>query len=331
MNIYAQILIDAARRRGIAVEILDPERNLFRLHGQGRSITCWESLTEKTSAIAFTTCADKRLTHRVLAAAGFRVPRQHTVTDIDAAVAFMQRCGRVVVKPADGEQGKGITVDISTRAELEQAVVRARRYDATVIVEEFVSGRDLRIIVIDHRFVAAIERLAARVRGDGRRTLRALIEERNRELAAQTAGESRIPVDAETERCIVAAGHAWDAVPPAGASVQVRKTANFHTGGTIRDVTAAIGPRLRRIAEQASRVLNIGVVGFDFLAPDGSGREYVIIEANERPGLANHEPQPTAERFIDYLFPETAADAAMAGALSSPQPDRAGTHRDGGD
>ena len=89
----------------------------------------------------------------------------------------------------------------------------------------------------------------------------------------------------------------------------LRKTANFHTGGTIRDVTDQVPPRLRRIAEEASRILDIPVVGFDFIVPDYTGERYVIIEANERPGLANHEPQPTAERFIDFLFPETKEEA----------------------
>jgi len=97
-------------------------------------------------------------------------------------------------------------------------------------------------------------------------------------------------------------------VLPAGEVLAVRKTANLHTGGTIHDVTVALHPRLREAAERAAAVLDIPVVGFDFLVPDVNGPEYVIIEANERPGLANHEPQPTAERFVDLLFPQTRSD-----------------------
>jgi len=86
----------------------------------------------------------------------------------------------------------------------------------------------------------------------------------------------------------------------------VRKTANLHTGGTIHDVTDQLHPELVRAAEAAARCLEIPVTGLDFMVPDVAGSDYVIIEANERPGLANHEPRPTAQRFVDLLFPETA-------------------------
>ena len=92
---------------------------------------------------------------------------------------------------------------------------------------------------------------------------------------------------------------------PEGEILQVRKTANLHTGGTIHDVTEQLHPALRKAAVQAALALDIPVVGLDFLVPDVAGADYVIIEANERPGLANHEPQPTAQRFIDLLFPNT--------------------------
>ena len=101
------------------------------------------------------------------------------------------------------------------------------------------------------------------------------------------------------------AGYSLDAVLPEGETLVVRKTANLHTGGTIHDVTADLHPRLAAAAVAAARALDIPVVGLDLLVPAVDGPDYVIIEANERPGLANHEPQPTAERFIDLLFPQT--------------------------
>ena len=120
---------------------------------------------------------------------------------------------------------------------------------------------------------------------------------------AATGGESRIPLDAETDQCIEALGMDMDTVLEAGQAVAVRKTANLHTGGTIHDVTAELHPELRSVAEKAARRLEIPVVGLDLIVRSPDEPEYVIIEANERPGLANHEPQPTAERFIDLLFP----------------------------
>jgi D-alanine-D-alanine ligase-like ATP-grasp enzyme len=138
-------------------------------------------------------------------------------------------------------------------------------------------------------------------------TVRTLITKQSRRRAAATDGESRIPVDAETERCLAKAALTMDSVPEAGDVIQVRDTANLHTGGTLHDVTDRLHSELANAAVTAARALGIPVVGLDLIveAPDRPG--YRVIEANERPGLANHEPQPTAERFIDYLFPQTAA------------------------
>lgn len=96
-----------------------------------------------------------------------------------------------------------------------------------------------------------------------------------------------------------------DDVPPVGERIRVRRTANLHTGGTIDDVTDDLHPDLVAAAVAASRAIGIPVTGLDFLVPDVTGPEHVVIEANERPGLANHAPRPTAERFLDLLFPET--------------------------
>lgn len=305
MNVYAQILIDEARRRGIDVEIVDEKSNLYRLHHGGQSILCRESLTEKTCAMAMTICDDKALTHRTLRKAGIRVPKQELYTNIAQANSLMKEWGSLVVKPASGEQGQGITVDVRIKEELRQAVNTALEHSNHILLEEFVQGRDLRVIVIDHAFVAAIERKPAYITGNGTSTIRELIAAKNETLAKQTGGESQIPINQETERVIRHHHMGWEDILPKNQELQVCKTANYHTGGTITDVTESVSPFLRSEAEKASRTLNIPVVGLDYLVPDFSGDDYVIIEANERPGLANHEPQPTAERFIDFLFPET--------------------------
>lgn len=318
LNVYAGILVREARRRGISAEVLDAEYGYFRLSLGGRSVSCRESLSELTSAIAMSRCDDKRLTLRVLAASGLSVPAQIDADDPQAVAEFVQRHGRVVVKPVRGEQGQGVKVDLDTLDEVQAAVDAARHFCEHVIVEQMVPGSDLRIVVIDHQVVAAATRRPAGVVGDGRSTLRTLIEKQSRRRQMATAGESRIPIDGETERCLKGQGYTLDSVPPAGTAVLVRKTANLHTGGTIHDVTPILHPVLREAAERASRALEIPVVGFDFIVRAPDQPEYVIIEANERPGLANHEPQPTAERFIDLLFPQTRAElreaAARAGA-----------------
>jgi GNAT-family acetyltransferase (TIGR03103 family) len=197
---------------------------------------------------------------------------------------------------------------------MRRAIEAAYAVSDRVLLEEFCEGQDLRLIVIDHKLVAAAIRKPASLVGDGVSTVRTLIEKQSRRRSAATGGESRIPMDGETERCIGLAGYDYDSVLPAGEHLAVRKTANLHTGGTIHDVTPVLSPRLALAAEEASRALAIPLVGFDFLVPDPAGDDYVIVEANERPGLANHEPQPTAERFVDMLFPHTVDRSARSGA-----------------
>ncbi|MGE4218849.1 MAG: ATP-grasp domain-containing protein, partial [Alphaproteobacteria bacterium] len=249
-------------------------------------------------------CDDKALTRRVLARAGLALPAQQVAGTDDAG--FLARHRRVVVKPARGEQGAGISIDLSDIHEVEAAVERAKAVCDTVLLEEFVEGDDLRILVINDAVVAAAIRRPPEVVGTGRHTVAELIERQSRRRQAATGGESRIPLDAEAERCVREAGLAIRDIPDAGRTIRVRRTANLHTGGTIHDVTPRLHPALAEAAIRAAQALRIPVVGLDLLVPSVEEADYRIIEANERPGLANHEPQPTAERFIDLLFPQTA-------------------------
>lgn len=303
LNPYARLIVDEARRRGIGVDVLDAQAGIFKLRHFGNEILCRESLTDLTGGVAMTWCQDKVLTLRRLAAVGLKVPRQQAAGEREANAAFLHQCESIVVKPALGEQGRGISVDVRDEATLAQAVARATEEGGHVVLEEYCPGQDLRIVVIGYKTVAAAIRRPAEIAGDGRSSVRELIERQSARRAAATGGESRIPVDAETERCLADQGLAFDTVLADGRHVQVRKTANLHSGGTIHDVTPELHPALREAAETAARALRIPVVGLDFLVPSPEQPEHVIIEANERPGLANHEPQPTAQRFIDLLFP----------------------------
>ncbi|MEO1695431.1 MAG: N-acetylglutaminylglutamine synthetase, partial [Pseudomonadota bacterium] len=308
-NPYARLIIDEARRRGISVEPIDAEGGLFRLIYGGRSVTCRESLSEFTSAVAMSICDDKRVTRRVVEAAGVAVPAQLTQHDANARAAFLKQHGSVVVKPARGEQGRGIAVGLTTADEIDAALDVARDVCPDVILESRFDGQDLRVIVIDYKVVAAAVRRPARVVGDGKSTIADLIAAQSRRRAAATGGESSIPLDAETDRCLREAGHGRDDVLPVGTELAVRRTANLHTGGTIHDVTGETHPALIEAAIKAARAIEIPVTGVDFMVTSPRAPDYVFIEANERPGLANHEPQPTAERFVDLLFPLTIPSA----------------------
>ncbi len=305
LNPYAGIIVNEARRRGIAVQVEDAEMGYFSLHFGGRLILCRESLSELTTAVAMSRCDDKRVTRRVLRKAGLRVPEQIEATDEQEKLAFLQKHKRLVVKPASGEQGAGITVDVRTPEELQSAMAAAERVSQTVILEQLVEGHDLRVVVIGFEVVAAAVRRPPQIVGTGKHSVRELIDKYSRRRAAATGGESRVPLDEETERCVAQAGYDLDAVLPSNETITVRRTANLHTGGTIHDVTEQLHPALAEAAVAAARALDIPVVGLDLIVPTLDGPDYAIIEANERPGLANHEPQPTAERFVDLLFPSS--------------------------
>ncbi|MFC3228635.1 N-acetylglutaminylglutamine synthetase [Marinibaculum pumilum] len=303
LNPYAKIIVDEARRRGIAVEIIDAPNGYFRLSHGGRMVMCREALCELTTAVAVSICDDKTVTRGFVERAGILVPRQVDADDADGLAELLKDGGSVVVKPARGEQGRGITVDVKGEAAVERAIEDARRHCEHVIVEEFVRGQDLRLVVIDYKVVAAATRLPPRVVGNGRHTVAELIARQSRRREKATGGESHIPQDEETERCVVESGHAMDEVLGEGVEVTVRRTANLHTGGTIHDVTDHVHSVLVDAAIKAARAINIPVVGIDLIVPNPQSPNYVFIEANERPGLANHEPQPTAQRFVDLLFP----------------------------
>ncbi|MEV4467892.1 N-acetylglutaminylglutamine synthetase [Micromonospora echinofusca] len=307
LNPYAKIVADEAMRRGIRVEVTDPAWGELRLSSGGRTVLTRESLSELTSAVAMSRCDDKRVTRRILAEAGLSVPRGRTATGDDGDDAFLAEVSRAVVKPARGEQGNGITVGVRTPEALAAAVELAARFCPDVLIEEMRAGEDLRVVVIDHEVVAAAVRRPASITGDGVHDIAELIERQSRRRAAATGGESRIPLDDMTRDVLAEAGHELHDVLPEGQVLAVRRTANLHTGGTIHDVTAMLHPAIAEACVAASRALDIPVTGLDLLVGAPDRPEHVFIEANERPGLANHEPQPTAERFVDLLFPGTRA------------------------
>lgn len=305
LNPYARIIADEAMRRGIWVEVLDAGAGEMRLSYGGRSVVTRESLSEFTSAVAMSRCDDKRQTRRIVSDAGINVPRGRLATFDEGDHEFLAEVGDVVVKPTRGEQGKGITVGVDSPEELDRALARAREQHPEVLIEQRATGDDLRLVVIDGKVVAAAIRRPAEIVGTGHHTVRELIETQSRRRAAATGGESRIPIDAVTESTVAEAGWSFDDVLPEGERLRVRRTANLHQGGTIHDVTAEVHPELCRVAVTAAEAIGIPVTGIDLLVPDVTRDEYVFIEANERPGLANHEPQPTAAAFVDYLFPTT--------------------------
>src|SRR3954447_16051507 len=221
LNPYALIIAEEALRRGIRVEVTDPEFGEMRLSVGGRTVLTLESLSEFTTAVALSRCDDKRMTRRIMERAGVRVARGATATegDLAAVTALMAEVGEVVVKPARGEQGRGITVGVRDDAGLRRAVDLALQFCPDVLVEELVAGDDLRVVVIDREVVAAAIRRPAEVVGDGRSPMAELVRSTSRRRERATGGESRIPLDDTTTEVVAEAGYDMDDVPPNGERI----------------------------------------------------------------------------------------------------------------
>jgi GNAT-family acetyltransferase (TIGR03103 family) len=303
LNRYTQVIVDECRRRGIEVTIVDPATGELELRDGPRTVRTIESLSELTSAIAFRRCDDKLATRQVLTAAGLAVPEGQLAASPEDDAAFLAEHREIVVKPRRGEQGWGISVGVTDVLGLTHAITAARAIASDVILERCVPGDDLRVVVIGGAVVAASVRRPPVVVGDGSSTIASLVGELSRQRSLATDGASNIPLDEITERVVRASGYSLDDTLPAGEPLAVRRTANVHTGGTIDDVTSELHPALAEVAVAAAAAIGIPVVGMDLIVASPSEPDYVIIEANEQPGLANHEPQPTVERFVDLLFP----------------------------
>lgn len=304
-NEYTRIIVDEALRRGVEVTIGDPGLGELELRRDGVVHRAFQSLSDLTSAIAFRRCDDKLLTRRVLADAGLPVAPGQLAGAGAADASFLAEHGAVVVKPCQGEGGAGISVGVTDVDGLRDAVASARRHCARVLIEAVAPGDDLRVLVIDDAVVAASVRRPPLVTGDGRRTVRSLVEHRNGARVAE--GGFATPLDDITEATVRAAGHELDDVLADGEELAVRRTANLHTGGTIHDVTDVLHPALADLARRATDAIGLPVAGVDLMVHDpGVSAPVVVIEVNEQPGLANHEPRPTAQRYLDLLFPATA-------------------------
>lgn len=302
-SVYTTTITREARRRGIRIEVIDPVTPIFLLKHRGRSIRCYNALTDEVGAVTFHMTQNKRLANVFLKSRGFPVPAQQPFTDQGAAERFLKRYRSIVVKPCTQWGGRGVSVAVQTPAELERAVRFAHRFEEDVILEQCVKGVDYRLIFVDYKYVAAIRRRSARVEGNGRDTIRKLIQTRNRR-ERQVDPSHIIPVDAETGRNLTALGLAWDTVPAEGKSVRVRLTSNYHTGGDVDVITREVSRKLVALAGRAAKALGVPVIGIDFLVDEATGRHW-LIELSPDLAISPPEGDEVARYFIDYLFPET--------------------------
>ena len=274
--------------------------------------------TDRCGAIAESIAQDKDLAKMLLDAAGVPVPLGRPVADAeDAWLAACEIGTPVVVKPRNGNQGKGITANISKREEVHAAFDAACHFDDEVLVERFLPGCDYRLLVVGEKMVAAARRDPPFVIGDGKSTIRELVDAVNNDPLrgeGHATSLTRIRLDDIATATLARIGMHADSIPGTGARVVLRNNANLSTGGTATDVTGDVHPEVASRAVEAAKAVGLRVCGVDIvcesvaipLEEQGGG----IVEVNAAPGLRMHldpsfgEKRPVGEAIASELFPE---------------------------
>jgi cyanophycin synthetase len=310
-------IVEAAERRGIPWTRLG-EGSLVQLGWGVHRKFIQAAVSSQTSAVAADAACDKDLTKLLLARAAVPVPAGRVVeTEEEALAAFDELGAPVVVKPLDGRQGKGVSLNLSSADEVRAAFKLALEFSGAVLVEELLRGRNYRVLVVGGRMVAASERLPCHVRGDGERTIAELIEDANRNPLRGEGHEkplTKIAADEIVVAHLARHGLALGDVPAAGEVVSLRDGINLSTGGTARDVTDDVHPSFKSLCERAARAVGLDICGIDLVAEEisapfkkGSGG---VIELNASPGLRMHqhptegEPRDAGRAIVEMLYPE---------------------------
>jgi cyanophycin synthetase len=308
-------IVEAAIGRGIPTQRLT-SGSLVRLGQGARQRRICAAETDRTGAVAETIAQDKELTRTLLAESGIPVPEGRPVDDAADAWAVAQDIGApVVVKPRYGNQGRGVSVNLVTRDEVERAWILANEIDSSVVVERFVSGGDYRILVVGGRMVAAARRHPPTVLGDGVSTVRELMDRINedpRRCGDHATSLSPMMIDEVAVAVLREQGLTDHSVPEAGRSVLLRRNANLSTGGSAEDVTDLVHPDVAARAIEAAKVVGLDVAGIDLVTDDVTrsleSQRGVIIEVNAAPGLRMHleptvgTPRNVGAAIVDSLF-----------------------------
>lgn len=315
-------IVSEAHRRGIPVIRLDPVRSLVQLgHGKYQR-RVWATVTSQSANIAVDIASNKELTNRLLHEVGIPVPRSVIVQSADDAVRQAARIGYpIVLKPLDGNHGRGVCINLRDEAEVREnfPVARGETRNGTVIAETFIVGKDYRILVVDNEVVAVAERVPAHVVGDGVHTIEELVEVTNADPRRGVGHEkilTRITIEAQTIEVLERTGMDVSSVPDLGQMVQLKLTGNMSTGGTSIDRTDDIHPDNVEISRQAAMVVGLDIAGIDFIAPDisQSVRQAggAICEVNAGPGFRMHthptegHPRLVGRAVVEMMFPARA-------------------------
>jgi cyanophycin synthetase len=309
-------IIDEAASRNIPLVMLDQD-SLVQLGYGCKQKRIEASITGNTSVIATDIAGDKDRTKRMLTEANIPVPQGHVITEVDNLEEIIEQIHfPIVVKPLDGNHGNGATIKVETPAEAKIAFERARQFSKKIIIEEYINGKDFRVLIINKKFEAAALRTPASVVGDGVHTISELIDLINDDPRRGNGHDNeltRVEIDESCLELIAKKGYGLHTILPLGEECQLRPTANLSTGGTATDITDIVHPKNIFLFERVARIIGLDVCGIDVMAPDLSQpimeNGGAIIEVNAAPGLRMHlhptvgQPRNVAEPMLDMLFP----------------------------
>ena len=315
-------LLEEVKRRDIPFRQFD-QGSLITLGHGNRQKKIRTAVTDATSALGLEIAGDKEETKKLLSEANIPVPRGILVSSEEE---LLRRIGEVqfplVIKPLDGNHGRGVTTDINSIEKAKFGFSIASRISRTVIVEEYVKGEDYRFLVINFQLVAAALRMPAFVTGDGVSTIRELIDRENENPQRGSTSEhvlATIKVDEVTNKILSEKNLTLAHVLKEGEQLRLKDTANISAGGTAIDVTDKVHPENRFMVERVAKMFNLDICGIDIMASAIDvpiTREIgAIIEVNAGPGLRMHSnPQEGSKRdvakpIIEMLFPHPASSA----------------------
>jgi cyanophycin synthetase len=310
-------IVAAAVARGIPYRRLT-EGSLVQFGWGSKQRRIQAAEMDSTSAIAESIAQDKELTKHLLEGAGVPVPKGRPVTSAeDAWAAACEIGGPVVIKPRDGNQGKGVAANVESREEVLAGYAAAHEVSENVMVEQYLRGQDYRLLVIGNRLVAAARREPPYVIGDGEHTILELVEEVNRDPRrsdGHATSLSKIRLDEIAHVTLAHQGLDAGSVPRKGARVLLRNNANLSTGGTATDVTDDVHPEIAARAIAAAQMVGLDLCGVDVMCESVlvplENQSGGIIEVNAAPGLRMHlqpsfgKGRPVGEAVISTMFDE---------------------------
>jgi cyanophycin synthetase len=313
-------IVDEAAKRGIPYIRLN-KHSLVQLGYGVHQKRIRATIASTTGNIAVDIACDKEETKNLLDAAEIPVPKGDVVRTEEGLKSVIEKIGYpIVIKPIDGNHGKGNTTNIINWEQAVKAFAAAKEYGRSVIVEKFITGFDFRILVINYKFICAALRTPAAVIGDGRNTIQYLMDEVNRDPRRGYGHEkvlTQITVDQFTQKMLDDLGYTLETIPAKGEQVLLKPTANLSTGGTSTDVTDEVHPANIMMCERIARIIGLDICGIDIMVNDlrSPVKENggAILEVNAAPGFRMHIdpsvglPRNVAEPVVDMLFPKGSA------------------------